>query len=200
MIRTTTVREWPLPDGRGTATQNMSNENPQLPSFTEKLVAYLDGELPEGEARDVEQSLASDPTMRAEVEKLNRAWELLDLLPRPNASGEFSSRTLATLKVSSATTAVPDEKADAQTVALEIAGPRQFKIPRMAAWSAGLVAIGVVGFLVGRMTARPDSDVWLDDLALIEQLDVYREIGDAQFLRDFQRERDRDERRPPAQR
>lgn len=178
----------------------MSDEHPSSPSFTEKLVAYLDGELPEGEARDVEQSLASDPTMRAEVEKLNRAWELLDLLPRPNASGEFSSRTLATLKVSGVTTALPDEKASAQTVALEIAEPRRFKIPRMVAWSAGLVAICVIGFVVGRMTARPESDVWLDDLALIEQLDLYREIGDAQFLRDFQRERDRDERRPPPPR
>lgn len=178
----------------------MPGENSSSPSFTEKLVAYLDGELPEGDARDVEQSLASDPAMRAEVEKLNRAWELLDLLPRPNASGEFSSRTLTTLKVSGATTALPNENAVAQTVALEAAEPRPFKIPRMAAWSAGLVAVSVLGFAVGRMTARPDGEVWLDDLALIERIDVYREIGDAQFLRDFQRERDRDERRPPPQR
>lgn len=178
----------------------MPDENSQSPSFTEKLVAYLDGELPEGDAHDVEQSLASDPAMRAEVEKLNRAWDMLDLLERPNASGEFSSRTLATLKVSGATTALPSENAAAATIALDIAEPRQFRIPRMAAWSAGLVAISVLGFVVGRMTARPDSEVWLDDLALIEQLDVYREIGDAQFLRDFQRERDRDDRRPPPPR
>lgn len=178
----------------------MSDEHPSSPSFTEKLVAYLDGELPEGDARDVENSLASDPAMRAEVEKLNRAWELLDLLPRPNASGEFSSRTLTTLKVSGATTALPSDNATAPTVALEIAEPRQSKIPRRAVWAAGLIAVSVLGFVVGRMTARPDSEVWLDDLALIEQIDVYREIGDAQFLRDFQRERDRDERRPPPQR
>ena len=178
----------------------MSNENPQSQSFTEKLVAYLDGELPESDARDVEQSLASDPAMRAEVEQLNRAWDMLDLLERPRASGEFSSRTLTTLKVSGATTALPNEHSAAPTVPLEVTNPSRFRVPRLVAWFVGLVAISLLGFVVGRMTARPDSDVWLDDLALIEQLDVYREIGDAQFLRDFQRERDRDERRPPPPR
>lgn len=178
----------------------MSNENLPSQSFTEKLVAYLDGELPEGDARDVENSLASDPTMRAEVEKLNRAWELLDLLPRPNASDQFSSRTLTTLKVSGVTTALPNESAAAPTVALNVAKPSRFENRQIAAWSAGLIAVCVLGFVVGRMTARPDSDVWLDDLPLIERIDLYREIGDVQFLRDFQRERDRDERRPPPPR
>jgi anti-sigma factor RsiW len=178
----------------------MSDEIPPSSSFTEKLVAYLDGELPEGEARNVEQSLASDPAMRVEVEKLNLAWELLDLLPRPNASGEFSSRTLTSLKVSGATTALANEHSASPTVALEISEPRRFKLPQLAAWSAGLVAVSLLGFAIGRMTARPESDGWLDDLALIERLDVYLEIGDAEFLRDFQRERDRDERRPPQPR
>ena len=178
----------------------MSNENPQSQSFTEKLVAYLDGELPESDARDVEQSLASDPAMRAEVEQLNRAWDMLDLLERPNASGEFSSRTLTSLKVSGATTALPNEHIAAPTVALEVTRPSRFRMPRLVVWSLSLVVVSLLGFVVGRMTARPDSDVWLDDLALIEQLDVYREIGDAQFLRDFQRERDRDDRRPPPPR
>ncbi len=174
----------------------MSNEHPTSPTFTEKLVAYLDGELPESDARDVEQSLASDPAMRAEVEQLNRAWDMLDLLPRPNASGEFSSRTLTSLKVSGPTTALPNEHSASPTIVIDTTRRKQFRIPRLVAWSAGLVAVSLVGFVVGRMTARPDNDVWLDDLALIERLDVYREIGDAQFLRDFQRERDRDERRP----
>ena len=178
----------------------MSDEITPSSSFTEKLVAYLDGELPEGDARDVENSLACDPAMRAEVEKLNRAWELLDLLPRPNASSEFSSRTLTTLKVSGATTALPNDQVAAPTVALNVSKASQIGKSTIAAWSAGLVAVCVLGFVVGRMTARPDSDAWLDDMPLIERIDVYREIGDAQFLRDFQRERDRDERRPPPPR
>ena len=178
----------------------MSNEHPSSPSFTEKLVAYLDGELPEEDARNVEQSLASDPATRAEVEQLNRVWDMLDLLPRPNASGGFSSRTLATLKVSSATTALPNEPSSAPTVTIVATNPIRFRIHPLLVWFAGLVAVSLLGFVVGRMTARPDSDAWLDDLELIEHLDVYREIGDAKFLRDFSRERDRDELRPPPPR
>ena len=178
----------------------MSDETPQSASFTEKLVAYLDGELPDGAAREVEQALASDPKMRAEVDQLNRAWELLDLLPRANASGEFSSRTLATIKVSGATAALPNEHAASPTVAMDIAKPGQFAIPQRVAWSAGLVLVGLLAFSVGRMTARPDNDVLLDDLTLIEQIDVYREIGDVQFLRDLKRQGVLDERHPPEPR
>ena len=123
----------------------MSDEITPSSSFTEKLVAYLDGELPEGDARDVESSLASDPAMRAEVEKLNRAWELLDLLPRPNASGEFSSRTLTTLKVSGATTALSNEQAAAPTVVLDVSKPSRIGNSTIAAWSAGLVVVSVLG-------------------------------------------------------
>ena len=97
----------------------MSDDNLHSQTFTEKLVAYLDGELPEGDAREVEQSLASDPAMRTEVEQLNRAWELLDLLPRPNASGQFSSRTLATLKVGGQTTELESELCVSPTVTLD---------------------------------------------------------------------------------
>ena len=178
----------------------MSDENPQSSSFTEKLVAYLDGELPEAAAREVEQALSSDPAMRAEVEKLNRAWELLDLLPRPNASGEFSSRTLATLQVVDGTTELAAEPETAATVAFESSTRRRFAVPPLLAWSAGLVLISVLGFAVGRMNARPNSDVWLDDLTLIEHIDVYREIGDAKFLRDLKQRGVLDERRPPEPR
>ena len=178
----------------------MPDETPQSSSFTEKLVAYLDGELPDGAAREVEQTLASDPVMRAEVEQLNRAWEMLDLLPRPNASGEFSSRTLATLQVGDLTSDLESEPPASATVSLETAKPRRLPVPSLVAWSAGLVLVSVLGFFVGRMTVRPSSDVLLDDLALIEHIDVYREIGDAKFLRDLKREGVLDERRPPEPR
>jgi len=178
----------------------MSDETPQSPSFTEKLVAYLDGELPEAATREVEQALSSDPAMRSDVEKLNRAWELLDLLPRPNASGEFSSRTLATLQVVDGTTELVAEPETAPTVALDTSAPRPLAVSPLVAWSAGLVVVSLLGFAVGRMTARPNSDVWLDDLTLIEHIDVYRELGNAEFLRDLKQRGVLDERRPPEPR
>ncbi len=42
-----------------------------------RLSAYLDGELPSGEARDVESALAQDPGLRQEFEALRDAVELL---------------------------------------------------------------------------------------------------------------------------
>jgi anti-sigma factor RsiW len=58
------------------------------------LVAYLDGELPPDAARAMEARLSRDPQYRAEAESLTRTWELLDYLSRPEASTEFTTRTL----------------------------------------------------------------------------------------------------------
>jgi anti-sigma factor RsiW len=170
----------------------MSDELSHSQSFTEKLVAYLDGELPEGDAREIEQGLASDPTVRTEVEQLSRVWELLDLLPRPNASSEFSSRTLATLKVTGRTanlTTKPNGNGDvAATVTLTTVSSVSRPASPRTLWMIGLFLVGVVGFLVGRMSAGPANDVLLDELPVIERLDEYREIGNAKFLRDLQRD------------
>lgn len=178
----------------------MSEELSNSQSFTEKLVAYLDGELPDGDAREIEQGLASDPTVRTEVESLSRVWELLDLLPRPNASAEFSSRTLATLKVTDLTTNLTTKPngngGTAATVALTGESRASRPVSARTLWMIGMFLVGVVGFIIGRMAARPANDVLLDELPVIERLDEYREIGDAKFLRELQRDGVLHERRP----
>ena len=63
------------------------------------LVAYLDGELDEKAARALEARLANDPHARAEAEALKRTWEMLDYLPRAEASTSFTHRTLERLAV-----------------------------------------------------------------------------------------------------
>lgn len=178
----------------------MSDETQQTPRHTEKLVAYLDGELPEGDSREVELSLVSDPEMRTAVEQLNRTYELLDLLPRPNASGEFSSRTLATLKVADVTASLPvDSTASAPTVSLSQLKPSRFSIAKRIAWVSGLLSLCVLGFVAGRIATRPPGgDAWLDDVTLIERIEVYREIGDVEFLRELKQEGVLDERRLPG--
>ena len=173
----------------------MSNELTPAATLTEKLVAYLDGELSEGAARDVEQSLANDPSVRAEVEKLNRAWELLDLLERPMVSADFSSRTLATLHAAD----VPIGPESAPTELLKRPWATRFGLP-LIAWTAGLLLVSVLSFMVARRVARPVADPLLDDLPVIENLDVYREIGDVEFLRELQRKGLLDDQRPRHQR
>ena len=178
----------------------MSDELEPTAPFTEKLVAYLDGELSEAAARDVEQELASDPAVRAEVEQLNRAWELLDLLPRASASSEFSSRTIATLKTADLTTdfdAVPD---GAVTIALNNQQPSASSAKLLTVWGICLLLVAVLSFWGGRQAQQAAPDPLLDDLPLMENLDLYREVGDVEFLRDFQRKGPFDDRRPPEPR
>src|SRR5262245_61836252 len=58
------------------------------------LVAFLDGELDEESARQVEAKLSLDPTARAPADALRRTWDLLDYLPRPEPSPQFTNRTI----------------------------------------------------------------------------------------------------------
>lgn len=164
----------------------MSDDKPQS-SFTEKLTAYLDGELPEAASREVEQALSNDSAVRAEAEKLSRVWELLDLLPRPNASSTFSSRTLATLKAGDIPPANTRSGDAATQIAPEVSVPRSWRSRRMMIWAAGLLGVAFVGFASGRRDSQMQSGQTLEDLPVIEHLDLLLEIGDAEFLRDLHR-------------
>ena len=63
------------------------------PDETE-LISYLDGELDAAAARKVEAKLAADPALRARAAALKRSFDLLDFLPKPEASRDFTTRTL----------------------------------------------------------------------------------------------------------
>ena len=65
----------------------------------DNFVAYLDGELSPDEIKKLEGILADSPVARKDVEMLVRTYELLDLLPRPQATTEFTQRTMATVKL-----------------------------------------------------------------------------------------------------
>jgi hypothetical protein len=55
------------------------------------LVAYVDGELPEGHAQTIATKLTKSATARREVEMLQKTWEMLDYLALPQATEHFSS-------------------------------------------------------------------------------------------------------------
>jgi anti-sigma factor RsiW len=63
------------------------------------LVAYLDGELEEEAAQAFEARLSCEPQLRAEADALQRTWDLLDYLPRPEPSASFTHRTLERLAI-----------------------------------------------------------------------------------------------------
>ena len=67
---------------------------PSDPLLIEELTAYLDGELEATEVQRVEQRLSTDPEYRAEMQALQRTWDLFDRLPDGHASSNFTQSTM----------------------------------------------------------------------------------------------------------
>src|SRR5205809_7893011 len=72
----------------------MSNPNPLSDDDREELVAFLDGELDDEQSHAVESKITLDPTVRNEADTLKRTWDLLDYLPKPEPSPNFTNKTL----------------------------------------------------------------------------------------------------------
>lgn len=72
-------------------------DGPAPDPFEAELVAYLDGELDPAGARRVEARLANDPAARARATELKKTFDLLDYLPKPEPSPNFTTRTLEKL-------------------------------------------------------------------------------------------------------
>jgi anti-sigma factor RsiW len=136
------------------------------------LVAYVDGELPEVQARTISTKLTMSATARREVEMLQKTWEMLDLLPLPPATERFSERTISQIRQ------------------LELKADRWE--PLISDWSARLGRLAIY-LVLGLLTAGlgysltrwgwPDKTVRLvKDLTLADHLDEYLEVGSFEFL------------------
>jgi len=68
----------------------------------EQLVAYLDGELDDADARRIEELLASDAEVRQTLEKLEATWGLLDHLDQAHVDEVFTQSTLEMVAVAAA--------------------------------------------------------------------------------------------------
>jgi len=136
------------------------------------LVAYVDGELPETHSRSIATKLTHSATARREVEMLEKTWELLDYLPLPRVTEQFSERTISRIQ------------------RLELGG--RLWEPTVAAWTA-LLGRAMVYLLIGAtflgLGYAATRWVWPDpterlvrDLTLAEHLDEYLEVGSFEFL------------------
>lgn len=137
------------------------------------LVAYLDGELPESEARSLAARLAASVSGRREAEAFQLAWEMLDYLPRPSPSKDFAARTLTL----ATTQAAPEDRlAAAITPALR-------RVVQGLALAGAALATGLAAYALVRW-AWPDPTARLArDLTIAEYFDAYREVGTLEFLR-----------------
>jgi anti-sigma factor RsiW len=146
----------------------------------DNLTAYLDGELDEDGTRQIESVLAGSTVARSDVERLAKTYELLDLLPRPKASGEFTEKTLQTARLG-------EVKADIRDSVWYRQGRR---IVRWASWAALLFAVSCISYAVARYRAPRQDDLQLDNFEVIRQLDEYEKAKDVQFLERLSQDKD----------
>ncbi|MGQ0637168.1 MAG: anti-sigma factor family protein [Planctomycetaceae bacterium] len=142
----------------------------------ENLAAYLDGELDEGAAQQIEVALAESPVARHEVEMLSRTWDLLNVLPGAKASEEFSRKTLSSIRAAEQSHAA---------VNLDAFWRLGRRVAVLALWTLGLAAFGYVGFEASRRMAPDESERILDDYDIIANLENYTAVGDSEFLKEL---------------
>jgi len=153
---------------------------------TEELVAYLDGELDPKAAESVATRLSLDSKLRSEADALQRAWDILDVLPRPQPSAAFATRTVS------------------QVIPLPGGSGTQFLVPGCPAtvatptiptrrpgpgfWLGSVVLIlaaGAGGYL-GHAALAPKPTVVepsLEDVPLMKNLRLYRNVDDVEYLK-----------------
>ena len=145
------------------------------PELLDQLSAYIDGELDEQAQQQVEALIARDEATREELRRLERAWDLLDELPRAEARTDFTRSTVELIVVRELAVLEPPTSG--------VLSGRSHR--GWGAWGVVLAA-GVLGFAaVGAWWPHPD-DALLRDLPVIEHLDAYRPIEDVEFLRRLQ--------------
>lgn len=150
---------------------NPSESTPRKEEVVEPLVAYLDGELSTSQSARIEQRLADDDQYRLRLQQLQRAWDLLDLLPRAEVGDEFTETTVAVVAVSAAGDVRKQRKTSrCRTV-----------VGWCAVALAGLLA-GVIGFRMVHLRLDQPNRQLLEDLPVVENVDLYFHAEDIRFV------------------
>jgi anti-sigma factor RsiW len=154
----------------------MAREQQRLtPVERANLVAYLDGELNEAESRAIATKLTQSPTARREVEALERTWDLLDLLPRPTASEQFTERTMTEVRN------LADAGDRFETAFMQAAR----RLIRASLWIAASFCGLAAGYALTQWVVPNPTARLARELSLAEHLDEYRDVGDFEFLKEL---------------
>jgi hypothetical protein len=143
----------------------------------DELTAYLDGELDAESVRRVEERLARDESYRTQLQNLDRTWRLLDGLPRASVDEKFTKTTLEMVALSAT------EDAEAALRGLPARQRRQ-RLTGLISMAAALL----VGFAIGHQVWPDPNQKLLADLPVLENLDLYYQVDDIEFLRLLDRE------------
>jgi anti-sigma factor RsiW len=153
---------------------------------TEEIVAYLDGELDVKEAEGLTARLSLDPKLRAEAESLQRTWDILDILPRPQPSSSFTTRTLSQAipipsGASGPTLAFPQPGAASTMM---FAPPKPGIVFWLASAAIIVLAVGIGYFAHRELAPKPTvPEPSLEDAPLMRNLRLYRNVEDMEYLK-----------------
>jgi anti-sigma-K factor RskA len=159
----------------------MSKSRPLTDAERADLVAYLDGELGGEAKRAIEARISLDPVWRTEAASLQRTWNLLDHLPRPEPSPSFTQRTLSRLE--------PVHPSVGKK--LTPTGSRQGLtrwITIGAGWAAALVVATLAGYHAFQRNPppyEPGEAELIRELRVIEHKRHYDLVDDIDFLREL---------------
>jgi anti-sigma factor RsiW len=164
-------------------TERQPNEPGDAP--TEELVAYLDGELDPKAAESVATRLSLDPKLRAEADALQRAWDILDVLPRPRPSAAFATRTVSQV------VPLPPGLSGTQYLAGPANTTALLPVVRtgLVFWvvSAFFILVAGAGGYFGHLLLAPPkstaAEPALEDVPLMKNLRLYRNVDDMEFLK-----------------
>ena len=153
-----------------------------------QLNAYLDGEVDADERTRIEQALADDVRLQNDFQRLQRAWDLLDVLPRADVGTDFTQLTVEMIA----------HDAERNIAVARKAVPRRNWIDRILL-AGGIAVAAVAGyFVIDAVSPRPD-DALLRDLPVLQGLDRYgrtepgenadffRKLNDGRTLADAER-------------
>jgi anti-sigma factor RsiW len=150
----------------------MAQHDTHDPQLHEELSAYLDGELDAESVRRVEDRLGRDAAYRTELQRLERAWDLLDRLPRSSVNETFSKTTIEMVAVA----------ASKDALAVRSSWPRRLRLERW--WGVlGAAAAGLIGFAIGHQLWPDPNRQLLEDLPVLETFELYYQADNLDFLR-----------------
>jgi anti-sigma factor RsiW len=152
----------------------------------EKLVAYLDGEVSEQEAIEVERSLSCDEEIRIHVDSLERTWQLLDRLPIEKASEEFTNNTLSTIKTIQLEAEAKEDQNRSGFAMRKKTRAQLLKAAVAGGWMIGLACTIFFGYMLANQWVPEESEPLLSELSFIENLDTYSEVQNLKFLEELQ--------------
>jgi anti-sigma factor RsiW len=146
--------------------------NGNSPEEMDDLVAYLDGELDHDSTQRIERRMGQDPMFRQRLQQMQRAWDLLDVLPRAQAGESFARTTveIVALRASQEVQQQVEHKQRQNVLAWVLGGA-------VIAVSAAASFVATSSYLGG-----PEKQ-FLIDLPVIERVDEYQWIDSIEFLK-----------------